>query len=341
MNLRLNVKRWSGAHWSAVYVGDGLSAQVIKHYIFPVPPEEEELGKIFLWQLPELIRKYSQEGNLLVCELNEMVHYKFMDAGILFSAPPWVEQILEKIDRPIEDILMDMNQAMRRHIRKLDAQGFCYELTKKPEDFDLFYHRMYLPYVNKRFGELDAIIADYDHMFKRFQMGGLLLVKQNQNPVCGMLCIWGGDWCSALQMGVLDADFELVKQGSNVALWWFMLDWARKLGAKRVDFGGSRPLTADGVFNFKRQYGAHARKMIREHSRWFIYSPSLSKELREYLNQLGFVHMVGNEGFRVVLPEPGTPLGKDNYTSALAEAANYGLAGLLVVTEGKRTLIRI
>jgi hypothetical protein len=340
MNLRLNIKRWAGENWSAVYIGDGLSTKVIKHYLFPSPPQEEELGKIFLWQIPGLIRKYSQGGDLLVFELNEMIHYKFMDKGFFFASPPWVKQILEKIDRPIEEILMDMNQAMRRHIRKLDAQGFSYVLTKNPDDFDMFFHRMYLPYITKRFGELDAIFEDYDHMLNRFQMGGLVLIKQNETPVCGMVCIWGEDWCSALQMGVLDGEFNLVKQGSNVALWWYTLDWARKLGAKRVDFGGSRSLTADGVFNFKRQYGARVRKDINQHSRWFINSPSPTDGLRDYLNKLGFVHMEGNEGFRVVLPEPGAPLGKEHFSSALAEAENYGLAGLLVVTEGERTLIR-
>ncbi len=342
MNLRLTVKLWTGENWSALYIGDGMSINVIKHYLFPTLPQEEELPREFLWKVPALIKKYSQKGNLTVCELNPIIHYPFMDTGLSFSIPPWIHQVLEEIDRPIDYILADMNQTMRRNIRRLESQGFSYVFSKNQDDFDSFYHHMHLPYIQRRFSELDMIIMEYDSILKRFQRGGLILIKQNQIPVCGMICIWENDCLYAQEMGVLDGEFDLVKQGSNVALWWFMLDFARKQEVVRFDFGSSHPLIVDGVFNFKRQYGTRVREIKNVESRWSFYSQDLSVELRQYINQLGLVVMLNNEGFRVLLPdESGSSLGRDDFSPSLKEAANYGLAGLMVVTRGSKTIIRV
>ncbi len=337
MDLRLTVKLWSGESWSVVYIGEGISSDVIKHYMFPSTPLEEELSKVFLWQVPSLIRKFSREGNLVICEFTDIVHFVIKELGISFSTPPWVQQILEGIDRPIDEILMGMNQTMRRNIRRLETQGYTYEFSKQQDDFDLFYHQMFLPYIGSRFSELSADILDYDHMNIGFQHGGLILVKLNQSPICGMLCILENGLCEALDMGVLNGDLTLVKQGSNVALWWYMLDWARQNGAVRFDFGGSRPFMVDGVFNFKRQWGTRIFKNVRKHTLWSFYGQNLPELLHQHLTQIGLITIVDNKGYRIVLTD--LPVGEENFTTLLKEAVSSGLAGLLLITQTGETQI--
>lgn len=337
-DIRLTVKHWTGPNWSVVYIGRGTSPEAIKHYLFQSPPSEKELPRAFLWQVPGLIRKFTTKGELVVCEINRAVQFPKRKVDVFFITPLWIIQVLEGIHKPISDILEGMNQNTRRNIRRLEAQGFSYEFTSKLEDFDLFYNRMYLPYIKLRHAER-SVLHDYDTLYKRFNLGGLILIKQDQSPVCGMMCQIKGDLCEAGSMGVQDGQFDLVKQGSNFALWWFMLDWARQQGAARFDFGPSRPVASDGVFNFKRQWGTRVYSdFTRE--QWSFYGLNLPFELRQHLNQAGFISMMDNKGYRVVLSNPGSPSGGEDFTTLLKEANSCGLAGIYLINDvGKPRMI--
>jgi hypothetical protein len=332
LDLRVAVKRWEGMDWSAVYVGAGTSVEALGSALFPMPPETKELPHAFLWQVPALIRKLTGEGDLVVCELNEIVRLSPADVHVRFVVPVWVRQILEEIGRPMGDILAAMNQTMRRQIRRVEAEDYTYVFTQAQEDFDLFYYRMYLPYAQTRFEGRSAIVHDYETVYDHFARGGLILVKHGRDPICGMLCLLADDTCIAGDMGILDGQFELVRQGASVALWWFMLDWARRQRARHFDFGGSRAQTANGVFNWKRQWGTTVRAFEEQYTQWSFYGQNLPAPLRQHLNAQGFITQVDGRHCRVTLLGPIETLGETEVTSQLEGAARYGLTGLAMIS---------
>jgi hypothetical protein len=333
MDLRVNVMRWVGSEWTVTYIGDGESTEILSNILFPEPPKVEELPRVSLWQVPALVRKFSGEGNLVVSELNEIMRWSFNDLNTSFVIPQWISQVLEEIDRPIEEILASMNQSMRRKVRKIEKQGLSYSFTQEQEDFDLFYHRMYLPYVTLRHKGQGMILHEYENVHKEFVKGGLILIKDGQDPVCGMLCHLEDDLCVAQQMGVLDGDFDLVKRGINVALWWFMLHWARDQGSQRYDFGSSRAQTSNGVFNFKRQWGTHVYVNKSMHTLWSFYAQVLPEQLREHLNELGFITLVDGKCYELIMSDPKKSSSTADFTGELKHAAARGLAGLVVISE--------
>src|SRR5512136_2189029 len=79
MDVRVIVNRWSGPDWSATYIGEGTSVEVIRHILFPSPPVVNELPRVSLWQVPALVRKFAREGVVVVCELNEIIHWSPTD----------------------------------------------------------------------------------------------------------------------------------------------------------------------------------------------------------------------------------------------------------------------
>jgi hypothetical protein len=340
LDLRVNVKRWAGSEWSVTYIGDGTSIEVLCTILFPVPPMMDELPRVFLWQVPALIQKFAGEGDLVVCELNEIVRWSPNGLNTFFVVPLWIKQVLEEINRPMENILASMNQTMRRHVRQLETQGFTYLFTQGKEDFDFFYYRMYLPYITLRHGGQSMILHDYETVHNNFMKGGLVLIKDGQDPVCGMVCILAGEMCVALQMGVLDGEFDLVKRGINVALWWFMFHWARDQGAQRFDFGGSRAQTSNGVFNFKRQWGTRVYLNKNIHTLWSFYAQVLPDKLCKHLNALGIITIVDGKCYRVIMIGPKESSSTADFTRELKHAATRGLAGLVVISEkGKMQVI--
>jgi hypothetical protein len=199
---------------------------------------------------------------------------------------------------------------------------------------------MYCPYIRWRHGAATDELRSYEEMNFCFQSwGGVILVKQGQEPVCGMLCYLRDGECEAMEMGVLDGRFDLVKQGSNVALWWFMLNWARQQGACRFDFGSSPAQTANGTFNFKRQWGTRVVKDKRRHSLWSFFCIDISPNLRERLNSVGWISEVGGRHYRVLILDSDAPTYADAVRAGLDEAANCGLDGVLTISaKGERQI---
>jgi hypothetical protein len=340
LDLRVNVKRWAGSEWSVTYIGDGTSIEVLCTILFPEPPKVDELPRVFLWQVPALVQKFAGEGDLVVCELNEIVRWSFNGLNTSFIVPLWIKQVLEEIDRPTENILASMNRNMRRNIRRLEKQGFSYLFTQEKEDFDLFYYRMYLPYITLRHKGQGMILNDYESTLNNFLKGGLVLIKDGQDPVCGVLCLLDGDTCFARQMGVLDGELDLVKRGVNVALYWFMFHWARDQGAQRFDFGSSRAQTSNGVFNFKRQWGTRVYLHKNIHTLWSFYAQVLPDKLRKHLNALGIITIVDGKLYRVIMIGPKESSSTADFTRELKHAATQGLVGLMVISEkGKMQVI--
>jgi hypothetical protein len=180
-------------------------------------------------------------------------------------------------------------------------------------------------------------LHDYTSVRDIFQKGGLILVRQGQEPVCGMICEISGDTCIAKQMGVMDGRFDLVKAGAEVALWWFMLDWAREQGAKNFNFGASWALTTNGTFNFKRQWGTRVRKFEAMHARWNFLAQSLPARLVDHLNTQGLITEYQNGFFSTVFLNPGESITGDKLADQRKRAAVFGLDNILAIApDGNR-----
>ena len=74
LNLRVKVVRWVGDDWTVTYIGEGESIEAINILPFQETPNSVELPKVYLWQVAGLLRKYTVEGDLVVCELNEILN---------------------------------------------------------------------------------------------------------------------------------------------------------------------------------------------------------------------------------------------------------------------------
>lgn len=338
--LQVNVRSWTGPDWSVTYIGNGFLAEALRQILFPAPPEERLSPPVFLWQVPELVRKSIREGDLVVCELNKVFYLAPRDDWLTFTTPQWVKQILNGIDRPLDEILMGMSRTARRQIRKLETNDFTYSLSHEQSDFDLFYYRMYLPYIQARHTGRSAIIYTHDYLQDLLRKGDLLIVKQGQDPVCGALVYTMANTYIAAICGVIDGQMELVKQGANIALYWFVLNQARQQRSQFVDFGASFPLTSNGIFEFKRYWGPRVVSWKEVYTQWSFLSKEPSPDLLNYLNGRGFIAEEAGKHYRIILLRSGQELDEAEQARELDLAVKNGLSGIvLIFTGGKRQFI--
>jgi hypothetical protein len=338
--MRLLKTRWVGPDWSVTYLGNGKSAEILCCSLFPALPEEVESTRISLWQVPALVRKHAQEGDLVVCELNQIIRLFPRGVDLALTTPRMVNQVIVDFDRPLDEIINDIQPHIRKRIKQFEAQGYSFEATHSEADFDLFYHHMYLPYITGRHTGRSLDLCCYDLLFRYFKEGVLILAKLHGEPIAGGILKPSGDQIMALEMGVLDGLYERVKQGSNAALWWFELLWAHKLGARVFVLGTSFALTSNGPFNFKRQWGTRVARVPYNHDNWSFFGKDLSSQLREYLSELGLITEVDGKYYQVLLHIPSGPDSEAKLANQLFHLSRCGIVGMMLISaEGEKQLI--
>ncbi len=334
-DLRLLVLEWTGPEGTVTYIGEGYSTEVIAEMLFAQLPIQIRRARIALWQAPRLAADCAARGDLVVFELNELVHIDVRRRLASFSTPNLVRQIIEGIDRPVDDILAEVDQHTRSRILRLEAQGYHYEIARSDADFDLFYHRMYVPYVSGRFNGRGAFVLPYPVLHRSFLRGTLILVRRGEELVSGGIVHRVEDTCVSEMMGVWDGRYDLVKEGANVALWWYALLWGREKGARRYDLSTSLPYTADGVFTFKRQWGSRVVPS-GEHLIWTFFWEHLTPEICARLNRQGVIVTHAGKLFKLWLGS-NAPAEKEVLAKKMDSLTRIGLSGYALINPDGRT----
>ncbi|MFZ2650032.1 MAG: hypothetical protein WA210_07985 [Burkholderiaceae bacterium] len=86
--------------------------------------------------------------------------------------------------------------------------------------------------------------------------GFVLFVTENGKDVSGGLCSIDGDTMFCHRGGVLDGNEEHVRNGAQSALYLHRMHYAKDRQLRKLDLGHSRAFFRDGVYSYKRGWGA-------------------------------------------------------------------------------------
>ena len=329
---RLPAYRLTGPEWSLVFVGGEHGLLEVRNLIFEgQAASQETLGRVALWRLSAHTERWLAGGvDLIVCEISRAFPWR-LKARLAFSIPTWVQQVIA-IPTPPEKLLSGKHiHATRSRINRANKNGFGYRFTRSKEEFDRFYHRMYVPFIRGRHGSL-AWQTSYDrHLNHWFRRGGLVLVTQNDQPVAGTLCYRAGETYYDVEGGVLDNDPHLIQQGMNALLFWYAVLWAHANGAKQFNMGYSRAWLSDGAFDFKQRWGARVVGPTAICAGWTFLAREMPAPLRARLNQIRFIAEIRDRFYSVLLEE-NAALDRVRLDEETAAARESGLDGVVVVS---------
>jgi len=333
--FRANVSRWDGPEWSVIYVSDDStdSEKELQYLLFSGASTETKMDRVFLWRLPALIQRFVSQEYLVICDLNRLVKWRFQGMYCI-RVFPWGRALLD-VSVPMDSILRRMARCRRRDLSKVKKQNFEYGVSHKLADFELFYHRMYIPHTIERFRDR-SLISPHEYEFQRelFEnRGELLYIKYQDDLVAaglGTIRRYGRTF-SPLHLGV-DQDYAyLVKQGVIIALYWHVMNWARANHLHVVDFGKTRARLNDGVFLFKHRWGMQFERDITTHTMWTLIGKDLPLSLIRHLNDLAFIAEAGKEYRCVVFDHDDASLSDKDLTQREKIIAQAGLDGLLIL----------
>ncbi len=210
---------------------------------------------IFIPWIKKIIRKpiYGIDMCIAVLPLSwEQEFDKLCD----FKTQEWVRQSVPLSSS--DDVINErLDRKRREKGRRIKKECFDYRISSDLHDFDTFYYDMYLPTAQKQFGDI-VLIEPYEDLKSTFLEGGgvLLFVTANGSPVAGSVIFFQDKTLVGYRLGVLHGDHDYVRRGAQSAINYFEVRFAMENSCDSYDMLGSRPFLEDGVYGYKRQWGA-------------------------------------------------------------------------------------
>ncbi len=150
------------------------------------------------------------------------------------------------------------SKGARRDFRQKSRQhDWTFGIEHDPAWFEFFYDRIYMATMLERYGER-ARTESKDSAYEcLFRSGVLFHLSANGKRIAGHLCHWdpGSGVLTSRLLGVLDGAAEHYSAGALKVMYFLLIDWAAKNGARRLDFQGTEAFLSKGTYQMKRRFG--------------------------------------------------------------------------------------
>ena len=193
--------------------------------------------------LTALKRKFPQCA-MVLCEESFFSTRCLKDRYIL-RIPQWLRLEVDLSHDP-ETRRWSRNNSFTRIRKKIQQQSLDYIITLDQSDWRNFYENMYVPYISSRFSDA-SVILPYSEMFDDRVPRELLLIRKNNKIIAGAVLNYWPNSPSMGWFGVINGDFNHVREGVFQAAYYFSAMKIRAMGFKGMNIGGSRPIINDGV----------------------------------------------------------------------------------------------
>ena len=302
---RIPVYKLIGPDYTIAFIGSASSKRELRQLFFDETIEEQQLGKIALWGLSKRIRDWlRQDVDMVIYEHPRRIYPHRFKPAIMFTVPTWVDQTISLPESPKELI---PGKRKRTYINRCIKESYVNKFSQSENDFDHFYHEIYLPYVTVRYGGR-LLETPYDQMKRLFRRGGLLLVTLNGETVAGNLFYIRNETFFKNDFGLLLEGSKSWKQGASTVLDWFCILWAYEQGIKTFNMGGTRGWQSDGVFWYKSNWRAKVARRSRIYKQWTFMARLLSQSLQDRINEVGFISEINERFYGVHLSDESDAL---------------------------------
>jgi hypothetical protein len=214
---------------------------------------EHDLGRVWLWQLSSSRWVRKRDCSLVFIQADPFLQ-RFLDQDDWFFIPLWISGTVKL---PVSDHVLK-SKSMRSDVRRIEEAGLQGRVTRDPERFDDFYHNMYVPHVTKAHGS-SVYVNPYDTMRTRLEDGDLVLIRDGEQDIAGMMIVYDHDRPRLWSAGVRNGDHRHLDRGALTAVYRFSCDHLARKGFDSASMGLSRPFLKDGVLRYKRKW---AQKIV-------------------------------------------------------------------------------
>ncbi len=273
-------EKHSGLPVKTLYIGesDVPTAKFGKFYFNSEAYDKYDTFKFFIDTIYSDYSIISQTKNINGFEINrEIKQYEkladmiFIDTEILFlylldkkkylTLPQGICFKLNIPDR-WENLISSFPRKLQKELRRILKHDYQYYVATTDSHFHYFYHSMYVPYTQTRFGDAAAIISQ-EKVNKILEEGEILLLFRNNCILMGSLNKFENkNLLICFAVSAENIQPEMFK-GAAETMDYFCILSAFEHGCNAVDFLYSRPILDNGAFRYKRKWGTRIEKLDR------------------------------------------------------------------------------
>jgi len=279
-------ERHSGYPLKVAYAGHVAGKNYFLHAAFGDGRVDVQHSRIWAWNAGNFGGSRYHSSDLVVMEAGEA---QSADSGgkMGFFVPNWFEAI---IDVATLEQRLARSRNLKNDLRKIRKSRFDYRLSRKRNDFDNFYHRMYLPHISKAHGD-QALPMSYQNMLSNIEFCELLLVTRDGKDVAGAILRYSGDQAHAWKLGVREGDKKLIHDGALSAVYYFQLSHLKGAGFQQIHCGSTRAFLNDGIFQYKRKWGMQLEQILQDRFRIDMRQPT--NGVKAFLRNNPFIYQRG------------------------------------------------
>jgi hypothetical protein len=248
--------------------------------------------------------------------------------------PSWIDGQVD-IAAERASLFRSRNKSLQSDLSRIRRHNLHCEATQSLSQFDDFYHNMYLPYITRAHGDRSKVMT-YGYVRTEFQkrraFTELLLIKQDQEFIAGVLIHYSKRRARLLTLGVKDGNPDYIDRGAVGAAYHFAIQRLADKGHTKIDLGGSRPFLKDGVLRYKRKW--HQRVSSRKGPAFLVKVLCQTPGLRGFFanNPFAYKDAAGLQG--AVFVDGDKPLGKQDFTDIDKNLYVEGLSKLVIYRFG-------
>jgi len=319
----------SGRELGVIYAGLEINKNYIRMLTFGDSFREQHLGRKWLWAAHKLHDKQGHDCSLLVVETPHCSARLSMRLNYLYI-PGWVTGEID-IAKEHSPIFRSRNKSLQSDIRRIKKNNLHFELTRNLLQLHNFYHTMYVPYTTRSHGDRSKIMT-YGYIKAEFKKRGLftdlMLIKEGEECIAGILFRCAKDQAKLSTLGVKDGNQDYVEHGAVGAVFYFAIQYLLDKGFTKIDLGGSRAFLKDGVLRYKRKW--HQKVSSKKGHAFLLRVLSQTPGLRGFLQNNPFIYKnaAGLEG--AVFVDGDRPLARQDFEDIHKRFYVEGLSKLVI-----------
>ena len=280
-------ERHSGEKITILFLSNSNSFSYLPDIIFSDEPQIKKIEKIHIWNVSKKLieNPYSIDAIFIKCD---RFYSDYLQRRGLTIIPELISMTLD-ISESFEKIYNKFNKSAKEEIRRVKKYNYTYEIYQDLDKLKLFYNHMYMPYTYLRHGNL-AICANFYTIRHLFERGGkLMLVKLDNEYVFGSLLFIKKNTVIGTHAGIMSGQIDCLKKSISAASYYFSIIWAKEKGANFLDFGTCRPFLNDGLFQYKKKWGASIEKSNGNFEIFAFKKCRNSKGIQNFLENNPFI----------------------------------------------------
>lgn len=241
--------RDEGQLLTVLFLGGEIDRRYFADLVFEAGYRELQQRRRWIWSLWWVVKRCPADV-LVIGGVGEMLFHYLGDRRC-FYIPNWLRGEIA-----FEDALARSKSSghVKSDLRRIRQHSLTYEVTRSPEQFEAFFHTMYVPHVSATFGRT-AHLTSYEKLEAALDHAELLLVSKEGTAIAGQILVHEHGRVRGWHIGVKDGNREYVKIGAQAALYWFEIQYLARCGYQGMHVGASRPFMKDGVLRFKTKWG--------------------------------------------------------------------------------------